>query len=186
MKIVQDMLILNKYDPINRYKRILSNENDTIKDLTTKILLSLNAIDITLHEQCKSDYHFYIKDDSSIYNLLCKVYETEDINIKDFERAIFILDFGKLIYRFTCAKKFKEDNNITQLRLNSWGRVYICSYLSVDQKDFKVIEDYFEEYCKKNIKLYKKLTKLLLQDLDDETLNDIDLINSIIEIKLLS
>lgn len=44
------------------------------------------------------------------------------IDKKLFDEGIFILDFSKLIYRFTYAKKFKErDISIRQLRLDSWG-----------------------------------------------------------------
>ncbi len=187
MEIMKDLIILNKFDPIKRYEKMICEESDSIKDLTVKILVSLNAIDLTLQEHCKTDYHFYIKGDASIYCLLCKVYGTEIINERDFEKAMVILDFSKLIYRFTCAKKFRENNdNLSQLRLNSWGREYIYFNSLEAGKDFKEIKSCFNVYCIENIQLYKKLTQLLLQKLDNEIITNIDKVNSIIDVKLLS
>lgn len=187
MEIMKDLIVLNKYDPIKRYEKMICKESDGIKDLALKILISLNAIDLALQEYCNTDYHFYIKGDASIYCLLCMVYGTTAINEQDFEKAMVILDFSKLIYRFTCAKKFRENNdNLSQLRLNSWGRDYIYANSLEACNDFKEIKNCFTVYCKENIQLYRKLTKILLKKLDDEIITNIDKINSLIEVKLLS
>ena len=86
MEIMKDLIILNKFDPIKRYEKMICEESDAIKDLTVKILVSLNAIDLTLQEHCKTDY----QGDASIYCLLCKVYGTEIINERNFEKKLWL------------------------------------------------------------------------------------------------
>lgn len=187
MKNIDDLIELNRYEPIERYKKIVCEENREVQEMSSKILLSLNVIDTVLRQYCNTDYHFYIKGDESIYCLLLLVFDENNINKQDFDKAMFILDFSKLIYRFTCAKKFKEDDtDIFQLRLNSWGRAYIDSCFLASHEDFKAISEYFCKYCKENIYLYTRLTKALLKDLNNETIEEINEVNDMIEIKLLS
>lgn len=112
MNNIDELIELNLYEPISRYLTVLEEENDIIKNLTIKILLSLKAVDDVLRYNCNNEYHFYIKDDVTIYNLLLNVFPEEKIKKKDFDKAMFILDFCKLIYRFTCAKKFKENKHL--------------------------------------------------------------------------
>lgn len=166
MNNIDELIELNLYEPISRYLTVLEEENDIIKNLTIKILLSLKAVDDVLRYNCNNEYHFYIKDDVTIYNLLLNVFPEEKIKKKDFDKAMFILDFCKLIYRFTCAKKFKENNiHIFQLRLNSWGREYVQNYLEDLKDDYFTFKDYLSTYCEEQKEDYKELTTILLGDL---------------------
>lgn len=150
MNNIDELIELNLYEPISRYLTVLEEENDIIKNLTIKILLSLKAVDDVLRYNCNNEYHFYIKDDVTIYNLLLNVFPEEKIKKKDFDKAMFILDFCKLIYRFTCAKKFKENNiHIFQLRLNSWGREYVQNYLEDLKDDYFTFKDYLGSLIKR-------------------------------------
>jgi len=66
-----------------------------------------------------------------------------------FLEGLIKIDEAKLIYRFTCAKKFQiEDDCIKQLRLNSWGREYINGegLLKIYGNVTKMFEDYFRQY----------------------------------------
>lgn len=187
MTNIDELIELNFQDPISRYLTVAGGENEVVRELTIKILFSLKAIDDTLQRNCNTSYHFYIKDDMTIYNLLSKVYNKGRIEKSDFNKAMFILDFCKLIYRFTCAKKFKEKNlDIFQLRLNSWGREYIESYIRSENTDYNITKRYLDLYCENNNKTYIELTRLLLGDLRDEEILAIDKLNSILDIKLLS
>ena len=130
---------------------------------------------------------YYFKDDVTIYNLLLNVFPEEKIKKKDFDKAMFILDFCKLIYRFTCAKKFKENNiHIFQLRLNSWGREYVQNYLEDLKDDYFTFKDYLSTYCEEQKEDYKELTTILLGDLSENELLHIDELNTMLEVKLLS
>lgn len=187
MNNIDELIELNLYEPISRYLTVLEEENDIIKNLTIKILLSLKAVDDVLRYNCNNEYHFYIKDDVTIYNLLLNVFPEEKIKKKDFDKAMFILDFCKLIYRFTCAKKFKENNiHIFQLRLNSWGREYVQNYLEDLKDDYVAFEDYLSTYCEEQKEDYKELTTILLGDLSENELLHIDELNTMLEVKLLS
>lgn len=187
MKNIDDLIEFNRYEPIERYKKIVCEENCEVQEMSSKILLSLYVIDTVLRKYCNTDYHFYIKGDESIYCLLLHVFDKGNINKQVFNKAMFILDFSKLIYRFTCAKKFKvDDTDIFQLRLNSWGRTYIDSYVLPSHEDFEAISEYFCKTCKENIHLYTRLTKALLKDINNETIEEINEVNNILEIKLLS
>ncbi len=118
---------------------------------------------------------------------MCGIYGEEKITKCDFEKTIFILDFCKLIYRFTCAKKFKEKNyNIFQLRLNSWGREYSEAYIPIMQVESSRIIKSIVLYFENNREKYMTLIKLLLGDLNLENLRAIDRLNSRLNIKLLS
>lgn len=187
MKNIDELIELNTLDPISRYLKVTCEENDQIKDLTIKILFSLKAIDLAIQNNCNTSYHFYIKSDTTIYNLLCNIYDSEKIERRDFDKAMFILDFCKLIYRFTCAKKFKEENpDIFQLRLNSWGRDYVEFHIKNKNRDYDITKEYVELYLKNNILTYIELTLMLLGNLNNEQLIAIDKLNSKVDIELLS
>lgn len=61
MNNIDELIELNLYEPISRYLTVLEEENDIIKNLTIKILLSLKAVDDVLRYNCNNEYHFYIK-----------------------------------------------------------------------------------------------------------------------------
>ncbi|NBJ83041.1 hypothetical protein D5274_14540 [bacterium 1XD42-94] len=187
IKNVDELIRLNDYDPIDRFLRIIREEDEVIEELAAKVLFTLKVIDETLCQRFNTSYHFYIKGDEIIYSFLCGIYGEEKITKCDFEKTIFILDFCKLIYRFTCAKKFKEKNyNIFQLRLNSWGREYSEAYIPIMQVESSRIIKSIVLYFENNREKYMTLIKLLLGDLNLENLRAIDRLNSRLNIKLLS
>lgn len=61
MNNIDELIELNLYEPISRYLTVLEEENDIIKNLTIKILLSLKAVDDVLRYNCNNEYHFYKK-----------------------------------------------------------------------------------------------------------------------------
>ena len=180
-----DMWIaLSKRNPIDRYELIIKDESSHIQALTMKILFFLMAVDEILVKISKIDYHFYMRDEKILYSILSDIFREEHCDIRDYEQAIFILDFSKLIYRFTCAKKFKEiDESVCQFRLNSWGRDYVKNCRKVERTKYQKIICYIREYINDNSDLYSQLTTLLL---NENCIDTIKKINASLRIQLLS
>ncbi|MFB5761894.1 hypothetical protein [Paenibacillus medicaginis] len=194
------MSVLPRYEkhfeelnPIDRYK-VLQDPNlrvdleSTMGDSGEVILLGLYAIDQVLKERGEFTYHFYIMDDASVYYLLKKslncTFECDQLR-----RALILIDEAKLIYRFTAAKKFKiEDDRIQQLRLNSWGREYIKTFdlTNTYKNSYLSMYSYFLSYFEEHRQTYTDSMKCLLSEITEHTAMQIQTLNRLIEIKLLS
>ncbi len=185
---IDDLLFINSINPLKRFEKLIEDENNESLDISNQILLSLYIIDEILKEKTSIEYFYYIKHDLSIYWLLNKTVFKELTKL-EFDRAIFILDFSKLIYRFTCARKFKEvDDSINQLRINSWGREYISNTNLIFNysNQYKKILEFFKEYFNVHKNQYIELTYLLLEEKTDKTVSRIKEINNNIKIQILS
>lgn len=126
----------DKLNPIDKFM-LISKNKESNKKISEIILLALYTIDKSIKENFQTNYDYYINDDATIKILIenslnCLI--SDDI----FFYSIIELDTCKLIYRFTCAKKFKiENENIKQLRINSWGKDAVigkCKALSSANK----------------------------------------------------
>lgn len=123
--LLDNLKQINNANPFIRYESIVYSCPNRIKYISDNVLLALYVVDQVLKYETKINYSFYIKDDASIKWLMENSLSYEMSN-DDFDQAIFIVDFSKLIYRFVCAKKFKVCNDhIHQLRINSWGNSYL-------------------------------------------------------------
>lgn len=67
MNNIDELIELNLYEPISRYLTVLEEENDIIKNLTIKILLSLKAVDDVLRYNCNNEPMENIYQDDKYY-----------------------------------------------------------------------------------------------------------------------
>lgn len=71
MNNIDELIELNLYEPISRYLTVLEEENDIIKNLTIKILLSLKAVDDVLRYNCNNEYRqkiAYVPQEPYLFN----------------------------------------------------------------------------------------------------------------------
>lgn len=141
-------LEFDNMNPIQKIEMLSSDLNTQILDEIIIILHALNEEFTTLF---KIKLIYYL-DDNSIYYVAKNIFGLSEREVKEY---LIILEKCNLIYRFTCAKKFKlEDDKIKQLRINSWGEHYFYKYCDDKYKDVK-------EFIKKEIEsrycLYKEL-----------------------------
>lgn len=155
---------MNDTNSIDRFHEILKDKNNAeFENISNKILITLYGIDCVFRNFKKIDFYIYIEDDESVR---CTIENALNIKIDKikFEECIACIDFSKLIYRFICAKKFKVENNtISQLRINSWGREYIKEehLLERYKEEYEKIVEYIKEYYMKNKDTYEELEKML-------------------------
>ncbi len=182
---IEELIKINQLNPIDRFDLIVRQD---VKELCLDILVSLFAIDKVIRDNTNIDYYYYIQDDRSVFFLLKKsLYENLEYEL--FVEALFYLDYAKLIYRFTCAKKFDvEDELINQLRINSWGREFILQHnlLKKREQTYGILYRFFNDYYMKQEELYKKLLGFLLHPMSSDNVHEIKRINEKMNIKLLS
>ncbi len=184
MDFLKKLILLNKDDPLTRFNSICEME---VIDSCVHILLCLYVIDEVIKQKTGTLYNYYIQDDLSVQYLLNEI-ESTQISEKSFQKAITILDISKLIYRFTCAKKFNIKNDaIVQLRINSWGRTFLEENKILDHKKevYSEIYRFFTRYFEAHENQYKELSALLINKLEQST-NYVQEINAELKIKLLS
>lgn len=70
----------------------------------------LYSIDEVIKKQTGLTYNYYIENSESVFYVF-HLLQLREVNEDQFEKSIFILVFSKLMYHFTCAKKFliKDD-----------------------------------------------------------------------------
>lgn len=177
-----------RMNPIECYENILLEVYEIIDDISNCILITLYAIDEVIRKNTKKRYYYYIEDLASISYVLdsLKLFE---INKEQFEMSVFKLDFSKLIYKFTCAKKFYiKDDSVCQLRINSWGREYLkCKDLLEKYKtEYFRIREFVGKYYSDNKILYDEIVEILLGEIDVNAALKISEVNEQLRIKLLS
>ncbi len=169
------------------YKLEFNNQQEEL-DLREVILLSLYSIDTMLKNEGGAQYNYYIKDDNSIKYLIENAFNIV-IDKTLFLQSLFVLDEAKLIYRFTCAKKFQENNlTLKQLRINSWGNEYIKVHDLIGKRRSIIANLCLtakRHYNEKEM-LYDRLMQLLLSDINEHVSKEIRNINENLNIKLLS
>ncbi len=180
-------------NPIERYRlnrsRIPEFRMGTYRaDPGEVILLALYTVDLVLKQEGKAQYHFYILDDDSIGHLmgeaLGRIFEPGLLKC-----AFIAVDEAKLVYRFTAAKKFKiRDDRVKQLRINSWGREYIWESKLLDtQRDiFEALRSYFTQYFRIHQPVYANVCAILMSEITNQSAEQIQSLNNLLDIKLLS
>lgn len=176
-------------NPIEKYKKLNKDFGlELPAHLGEYILLAMLVVDRVLKQVLKVSYNYYIYSDESVLFLLresLRITFTE----QNFINSVLLIDDSKLIYRFTCAKKFAiMDDRIKQLRLNSWGKEYI-NHMKLTEKynsEINRMEIFFADYLYSNKSVYMELTHILLDFIDNETCENIKLLNRSLDIKLLS
>ncbi|HEY2493755.1 MAG TPA: hypothetical protein VGI33_12720 [Paenibacillus sp.] len=196
-----ELLELDELNPVEKYKRLHTqlikpqgklhfegSEELFLIDIGELSLIALYVIDSVIKRELNVKYSYYIQDDMSVKFLLNNNLDYE-INSKQFLKYLIRVDDAKLIYRFTCAKKFEMKNEKTkQLRLNSWGRQYIDDQqiLNKYSKEVERMTICFSDYLKENRNVYLELTELLLEPITSSVSYDIAKKNQFLNIKLLS
>jgi len=152
------------------------------------ILIALFTIDHVLKQEQGVKYNFYILEDDSVQYLIQSALGISFL-ADFFKMSIVCVDEAKLIYRFTAAKKFRiMDDQIKQLRLNSWGREYIkeANLLIKYNAVFSQLRLFFIAYYQKNKEVYIRSMDLLLQEISEPITGEIRELNKKVKIKLLS
>ena len=176
----------DKINPINKF--LLISKNEEKRKIAEKMLLTLYIINKVIRENTDVNYSYYLNDDLTLKTLIEKSLKCNIPN-DIFTGALIKLDISKLIYRFTCARKFKiEDETIKQLRINSWGNEYIKekNVLELYKKESEIIYNYVNQYYNDNVHVYRELLENLLLEINDERAKLIQKLNENVEIKLLS
>ena len=179
---------LEKLNPISRMNYLQNYIEKEDVYYCNLILIALFLIDKNLKEKIVNSYSFYIQDDKSIKYLLERGL-TKDIGDRKLQQAFIFLDISKLIYRFTCAKKFEIQNDmIKQVRLNSWGREFIESEKTLEKfsVEYNMINRFLSQYFEERKKEYIKLTSMLLDFPLNSDSVQIRKLNEGLNIKLLS
>lgn len=187
LKNDSSIIVLNNVNPIDRFEILLKEFDMGFTKLSELILLALYTIDEVINDKVVCEYYCYIQDDASVLYLLNLISDNE-IGEFEFSRSLFAVDYAKLIYRFTCAKKFEVENDlVNQLRINSWGREYISSknILECYKHEYMMLKEKMEEYYMGHRENYSILVKLL-KYVKKEDVQQIKDINSELKIRLLS
>lgn len=151
-------------------------------------VIALHTIDKVLQQRGRTPYHYYLQDDASLFYAIRHL-SIEPMVLDDLQLGLSQLGIAQLIYRFSCARKFDvRDTRIKQLRLNSWGRFYIddqqllSEYAPLVEKIEQVVVAHFEQ----NAGTYLRLMKILLEPIDAKSAAEIQALNDLVQIKVLS
>lgn len=196
----EQLFHLDGLNPVERYKLMRGREASSYSDLkgidneakpvlSDLILLTLNIIDTVLCQEGLVSYNFYVQGDDSVQYLIEQVLEAP-VEQESFLRGMLRLDDAKLIYRFTCARKFRiPDDRIKQLRINSWGKECLkeTSLLDVAGLYSQRLQVTFTQYFNKYRTVYSDLLNYLQKrEIDEITAKEIAILNEQVKIKLLS
>lgn len=166
-------------NPIRKLNIVIKKEKFDVK-----VVENLLEILHKLNEKFTKDFSInliYFLDDKSIYFIASRLYE---YSLEDVTKGLAILEKCNLIYRFTCAKKFRlYDDGIKQLRINSWGEEYYRNYIL---KDNIQLEDFINDEVKKNYTLYEDLVRFVSMINKKDVSDDIKKLNNDLNIKLAS
>ena len=183
------LLSFDMLNPIDKYRKIRSTYGwQGLTDPGELALVALYSIDTVLKQELDVTYNFYIFSDETVECMLEGTPQF-DLSQQNLVQGLLLIDAAKLIYRFTCAKKFGVvDERIKQLRLNSWGRQYIedLNLLIKYQSQVDAMVEGFREYLFRHRHVYAELIRLLLNSITSEVAAKITELNSSVRIKLLS
>ena len=182
-----NLIKLDRLSPIEKYSYLCENGIVNNKMLCDNILLALKALDAVIASDLNGRCFLYLQDEASVKWVIEKdlgsSYDSEE-----FEECLYFIDFSKLVYRFTCAKKFMvNDSAINQLRINSWGIVYLNMLndeLHNDQytRYFNIFKKYYDE----NREKYLNLENLVSKPITASSAKEIQNINEGLNVKILS
>jgi hypothetical protein len=163
------------------------------RQLLETILLTLEAIDTTIARLLvegvpDSSRNFYVCQDQSVKLLLEQVAE-KSVAHKQFTEALLLLNETDLIFRFTAARKFAiEDSSVKQLRINSWGKLYIETKALLAKYDslYKQLTEQMTQFVLHDKSTYQEITELLSQPIQPSTAKRIAELNAKLTVRLLS
>lgn len=169
----------DKLNPIDKINYLVNNDKVDIQYLNL-IIIVLHILNKTFSKEFNINLIYFL-DDKSIFYVTKHFF---DSTFNDLLKYLKILENCNLIYRFTCAKKFKvDDESLKQLRINSWGEEY---YKQIEKNNIVEITDIIEREIKTHYESYKQLTKFV------SVINTVDLslqiknINKKLNIKIVS
>lgn len=160
MNKVDEWIKIDRLNPIIRFETITPAED---RETCNEILMVLHAIDEVITKSLMCNYSYYVQDDLSIQYILSNTV-SDQLNEKKLKKSMMLLDFSKLIYRFTCAKKFRVDNDeIVQMRINSWGKQYLeeKKIISQNMNQYNRILEFYRTYFNDHQAEYLELLDLL-------------------------
>lgn len=99
--------LLSDIDHLSPLERINLPQFSLVKSNCEKVLLALNVVDETLH-QLKPKKMIYLYNEAIFYSFLKNIIHLSE---EEFKQSLIYLDLFKLVYRFTCAKKFLIKEN---------------------------------------------------------------------------
>jgi len=184
--ILKYLSIIDDLVPNDRLDTLLESPKGSVtyKDVDL-YLAELFIIDEVLTSRLKINYHFYILDDASLVRLRMAALG----DYCDISQGLIVADAARLIYRFTCARKFNILNKKTkQLRLNSWGRIYLSEkhVFEMYHDEIALMRDAFMGMFEDKREDYCLLCHMLLEEIDHENAKAINDINSELPVKILS
>lgn len=156
--------------------------------LPDMILLALDAIEQKVRVASGNGASLYVFGDAALGTLVA---ESAGVQLSD-ERlcaGMAYLDLAKLIYRFPCAIKFGvEDARVKQVRLNSWGRIYLdkkrLRHERCEQQDvmLKRLDAWFSSFSQE----YRSILTLLRRPITSRVASDIRRLNLSLPLGLVS
>lgn len=149
-----------------------------------RIVVAMHAMDEVLRRRAGTSYFYYFQGDRSLITL----FEQIDVPLSLPDKAFAALGLSQHLYRFNVAKKFGLAQDIKQLRLNSWGRAYICDLglLDLHAPLHLAAGGWFGSYVEHNKEIYLELVNALLMPIDARSSERIRHLNAGLDIKLLS
>lgn len=178
---------IDKLDPISKFNYLCDNNFVENPMLCTRILIALKAVNDFIAKYSNYSYYLYLQDDFSVKWLLENTFSII-VDSDLFESSLYYIDFSKLIYRFTCAKKFMvKDSSVNQLRINSWGNYYLDQEWNMKySEEYYAIISFFEKYYCKNNEVYNELEKLVSSSIKPKVAKKIQCLNKNLFVKILS
>lgn len=178
--------------PVNRLDALidmLSIDRDVVEIL----LLALEAIDATIANELvkgvlDSSRNFYVYEDRSVKLLVEQVFQSR-LRYEQFIKALILLNETDLIFRFTTARKFRVvDPAAKQLRINSWGKLYIREKELIKQHSllYAKFANQMKEYILQDKAMYQEVVQLLSRPIHPQEASRIIRLNADLTVKLLS
>lgn len=162
------------------------------RKMCEQCLLGLEAIDISIATHVRgvsdSSRNFYVFRDESLKCILEKVLNVE-VSREMLIKSLILLNETDLIFRFTAARKFNvSDPSDKQLRINSWGKLYIAEN-NLEEKHRDVFARLLEEmavHIENKRAEYEEITSILSRPIKPASAKEIATLNSRLTVTLLS
>jgi len=186
------LLVNDKLAPIERLDALIDKLSIDRIMLETS-LLALEAIDIAVadllaEEVPDSSRSLYLYQDQSLQLLLEQAFQAR-LDQDHFIKSLMLLNETDLIFRFTAARKFKiTDPSAKQLRINSWGKLYIQEKALIKQYDplYAKLTEQAKSYFIQDEATYQEAVQLLSEPINPLSAAHLTKLNDGLAIKLLS
>jgi hypothetical protein len=183
-----DRLIhLDSLDPAERLAALALEQSGELLTDCERALLELYVID-ELIESMLGASSIYLIGSATLSRWFTSISPAPGATA-NFIRSLLLLNESDLIFRFTCAKKFLiADTSLKQLRINSWGKLYIREqsiegkYPEFDQQLRKAVHRQFVAHQE----AYRELVVRLRSPITASNAAAISQLNKKVSVKLLS